>query len=60
MAIADVQPVDFAGDGMPSMVANLDVHGRKLRVIALHTRWPVLPDLQVARDRALQRAAVLR
>ncbi len=57
--IADVQPVDFAGDGMPSLVANLDVDGRKLRVIALHTRWPVLPDLQVARDRALQQAAAL-
>ncbi|MBK7901922.1 MAG: endonuclease/exonuclease/phosphatase family protein [Proteobacteria bacterium] len=57
--IADVQTMDFSGDGMPSLVANLDVDGRTLRVIALHTRWPVLPDLQVARDRALQQAAAL-
>jgi endonuclease/exonuclease/phosphatase (EEP) superfamily protein YafD len=57
--IDDVQPMDFAGDGIPSLVANVDMHGRKLRVIALHTRWPVLPDLQVARDRALQQAAAL-
>ena len=44
---------------MPSLVANVDVNGRKLRVIALHTRWPVVPELQVARDRALQQAAAL-
>ncbi|MBP9128917.1 MAG: endonuclease/exonuclease/phosphatase family protein [Steroidobacteraceae bacterium] len=54
-----VQSMDFAGDGLPALVANLDVHGRKLQVIALHTRWPVLPGLQVARDRALQQAAAL-
>jgi endonuclease/exonuclease/phosphatase (EEP) superfamily protein YafD len=55
----DVQSVDFADDGLPSLVANVDVHGRRLRVIALHTRWPVLPELQVARDRMLQQAAAL-
>jgi endonuclease/exonuclease/phosphatase (EEP) superfamily protein YafD len=52
-----VLSMDFAEDGLPSLVANLGVHGRKLQVIALHTRWPVLPGLQVARDRALQQAA---
>ncbi len=57
--IADVRAVDFAGDGRPSLVADIDVQGRKLQVIALHTRWPVLHDLQVARDRALQQAAAL-
>jgi endonuclease/exonuclease/phosphatase (EEP) superfamily protein YafD len=57
--IDDVQSVDFSGDGRPSLVADVDVHGRKLRVIALHTRWPVVPELQVARDRALQGAAAL-
>ncbi len=57
--IGDVQFVDFSGDGMPSLVANVAVHGRNLQVIALHTRWPVMPELQVARDRALQQAAAL-
>ena len=57
--IDDVQSVDFSGDGMPSLVANVVVHGRKLQVIALHARWPVMPELQVARDRALQQAAAL-
>jgi len=55
----DVWPVDFADDGLPSLVANVDVHGRRLRVIALHARWPVVPGLQVARDRALRQAAAL-
>ena len=57
--IDDVQPVDLAGDGIPSLVAKVDVQGRKLQVIALHTRWPVTAGLQVARDRALQQAAAL-
>jgi endonuclease/exonuclease/phosphatase (EEP) superfamily protein YafD len=57
--MGDVQSVDFAGDGVPSLVAHVDVHGRTLQVIALHTRWPVVPELQVMRDRALQRAAAL-
>jgi endonuclease/exonuclease/phosphatase family metal-dependent hydrolase len=57
--IDDVQPADFANDGLPSLVANVDVRGRKLQVIALHTRWPVVPEMQVARDLALQRAAAL-
>jgi len=57
--IDDAQLVAFSGDGEPSLVANVDVHGRRLRVIALHTRWPIVPELQVARDRALQQAAAL-
>jgi endonuclease/exonuclease/phosphatase (EEP) superfamily protein YafD len=57
--IVDVQSRDLSGDGLPALVANVDVHGRELQVIALHTPWPVLPGLQVARDRALQQAAAL-
>ncbi len=57
--IAGVQTMDFSGDGMPSLVADVDVQGRKLRVIALHTRWPVTPELQAARDRTLEQAAAL-
>jgi endonuclease/exonuclease/phosphatase (EEP) superfamily protein YafD len=57
--LADVQSMDFSGDGTPSLVANVDVHGRKLRMIVLHTRWPVTPELQVARDHVLRQAAAL-
>ena len=57
--IDDAQSMDLPGDGTPSLVADLDVRGRKLRVIVLHTRWPVTKELQVARDRALQQAAAL-
>jgi endonuclease/exonuclease/phosphatase (EEP) superfamily protein YafD len=55
----DVQAVDFANDGLPSLVADVEVRGRPLQVIALHTLWPVTPQLQMARDRALQQAAAL-
>jgi len=54
-----VEYVDFAQDGLPSVVATLDVDGRKVQVIGLHTAWPVFKDLQVARDRALTGAAAL-
>jgi endonuclease/exonuclease/phosphatase (EEP) superfamily protein YafD len=57
--IDDAQLVAFSGDGLPSLVANVDVRGRRLRVIVLHTRWPIAPELQLARDRALQQAAAL-
>ena len=57
--IDDAQPVAFSADGVPSLVANVDVHGRQLQVITLHTRWPVLPRLQVSSDRVLQQAAAL-
>lgn len=52
-----VEYVDFAQDGLPSVVATLDVDGRHVQVIGLHTAWPILKDLQLARDRALTRAA---
>jgi len=54
-----VEAVDFAEDGLPSLVASVDIGGRPLQVIALHTHWPVFPDLQAARDRVLARAAAL-
>jgi endonuclease/exonuclease/phosphatase (EEP) superfamily protein YafD len=54
-----IEPIDFAADGLPSLVATLDVRDRTLQVVALHARWPILPELQAARDRALQRAARL-
>ena len=57
--LVDAQVIDLGDDGTPALVVDVDVHGRRLRVIALHTRWPVLPDLQVARDRMLQQAAAL-
>jgi endonuclease/exonuclease/phosphatase (EEP) superfamily protein YafD len=52
-----VEAVDFAEDGLPSLVASIDIGGRSLQVIALHTHWPVFPNLQAARDRVLARAA---
>jgi endonuclease/exonuclease/phosphatase (EEP) superfamily protein YafD len=52
-----VDYVDFAGDGLPSLVATVDVEGRRVQVVGLHTPWPMLASLQRARDRALVQAA---
>lgn len=57
--LARVQAVDFAEDGLPSLVLDVDAGGTLVRVIALHTHWPVLPSLYRARDAGLQRAAAL-
>jgi endonuclease/exonuclease/phosphatase (EEP) superfamily protein YafD len=55
--LVQVDYADFAGDGLPSLVATVDVAGRHVRVIGLHTPWPMLARLQRARDRALVQAA---
>jgi endonuclease/exonuclease/phosphatase (EEP) superfamily protein YafD len=54
---ATVETVDFAHDGLPSLAVTLDVDGRRVQVIGLHTRWPMLPHLRTARDAGLARAA---
>lgn len=55
--IEAVEPLDLAGDGRPSITGVVNVNGRPVRFLGLHTRWPVLPDLAAARDRALRGAA---
>jgi endonuclease/exonuclease/phosphatase (EEP) superfamily protein YafD len=57
--VGAIVEADLAGDGRPSLVATLERSGRRLQVIVLHTRWPVLPALLPLRDRALQQAAQL-
>jgi endonuclease/exonuclease/phosphatase (EEP) superfamily protein YafD len=54
-----IDAVDLAGDGIPSLDANLQVKGQRIHVLGLHTRWPITPELARRRDRALLRAAVL-
>jgi endonuclease/exonuclease/phosphatase (EEP) superfamily protein YafD len=48
---------DFAGDGRPSLSGALLIDGRPVRFLALHTRWPILPQLAASRDRSLDAAA---
>lgn len=55
--IEDVQELDFLGDGLPSLGVTAGVGGQRVRLLALHTHWPVLPSLHHARDRVLARAA---
>jgi endonuclease/exonuclease/phosphatase (EEP) superfamily protein YafD len=49
--------VDFAHDGLPSIVATIDAEGHTVRFFGLHTRWPIAPDLQRSRDRTIEAAA---
>lgn len=57
--LASVARVDLAGDGLPSLVTVADVGGQPVRILALHTRWPITPALAAARDQALASAADL-
>lgn len=55
--LGPVEPRDFAGDGLPSLAGSVQVRGRPLRFLALHTRWPVTPGFARDRDAALAAAA---
>jgi endonuclease/exonuclease/phosphatase (EEP) superfamily protein YafD len=55
--LGPVEPADLAGDGLPSLAGRVQIAGRTLRFLALHTRWPVTPGLARARDAALEAAA---
>lgn len=55
--IVSIAPVDLAGDGIPSLEAVVRVRGQDVRVLGLHTRWPVIPGLARLRDLALTRTA---
>ncbi len=53
----EVELADLAGDGLPSLAGRLSLPEASIRFLGLHTRWPLLPGLAVARDRALSAAA---
>lgn len=59
LPLEDARPVDFAADGLPSLVAELRLGGQPLQVIGMHTHWPLVPSLQQARDLGLAHAATL-
>lgn len=54
-----IEERDLAGDGLPSLVATVEVDGRPLTIIGLHTHWPLVPGLHDSRDLVLARAATL-
>jgi endonuclease/exonuclease/phosphatase (EEP) superfamily protein YafD len=49
--------IDLAGDGLPSLEGIVDIEGRRVRLLGLHTHWPVLPEVARMRDVALGGAA---
>ena len=54
-----VVAVDFARDGLPSVVARVNVQGRQVLIVGLHTHWPLLRGLQRSRDLVLMQAAAM-
>jgi endonuclease/exonuclease/phosphatase (EEP) superfamily protein YafD len=54
-----VRAADLADDGLPSLTGVAETGGQRIRFLGLHARWPILPGLAHARDRALGRAAAL-
>jgi len=49
--------IDLAGDGLPSIAGIVDIEGRRVRLLGLHTHWPVLPEVARMRNAALGAAA---
>jgi endonuclease/exonuclease/phosphatase (EEP) superfamily protein YafD len=49
--------IDLAGDRLPSIEGIVDIEGRRVRLVGLHTHWPVLPEVARMRDAALGGAA---
>jgi endonuclease/exonuclease/phosphatase (EEP) superfamily protein YafD len=49
--------LDLAGDGLPSIAGIVDIEGRRVRLLGLHTHWPVLPEVARMRNAALGAAA---
>lgn len=54
-----IETADLAGDGHPSLTGDVIVDGLRLRFLAVHARWPVLPSLARSRDLALMRIAAI-
>jgi endonuclease/exonuclease/phosphatase (EEP) superfamily protein YafD len=48
---------DLAGDGLPSLIGYVEAGPTRLRVAAVHTHTPLLPDRMRMRDLALARLA---
>lgn len=49
--------IDLAGDGLPSVEGIVEIEGRRVRLLGLHTHWPVLPEVARMRDTTLGGAA---
>jgi len=54
-----LERVDLAGDGLPSLEGVTEIGGQRLHLLALHTLWPITPQLAALRDRALMRVAAV-
>lgn len=55
--LESARAIDLAGDGQPSVEGVVEVGGQRIRLLGLHTHWPVLPAVARMRDAALRQAA---
>jgi endonuclease/exonuclease/phosphatase (EEP) superfamily protein YafD len=55
--LESVATLDLARDGLPSLGFVVRVGMKRIRVLGMHTHWPLTPALQQMRDRSLERAA---
>jgi len=55
--LQSVEWLDFAGDGVPTISAQVEIRGQPVQIIGLHTHSPVMSDRLRTRDRELERAA---
>lgn len=51
--IEDAHARDYAADGLPSLVGVTGAADQRFSFAALHTHWPILPDLMRRRDQVL-------
>ena len=55
--LESVATLDLAQDGLPSLGFVVRAGTTRLRVLGMHTHWPLTPALQRMRDRSLELAA---
>ena len=57
--LTQMQEADLAGDGLPSLAGTVQMSGRSLSLLAMHTHTPLTSKSAVARDTALANGADL-
>ena len=55
--LQSVEWLDFAGDDVPAISAQIEVDGQPVQILGMHTHSPVASERLRARDRELERAA---
>ncbi|HVN42678.1 MAG TPA: endonuclease/exonuclease/phosphatase family protein [Steroidobacteraceae bacterium] len=57
--VAGFETLDLARDGLPALAGDLEIGAAHLRLLGVHTLWPITPGLAARRDRALMKVAAI-